>query len=111
MTVVVASGATNSENFNLNAGSRLTHVSISPSGTGIGPIRVFAGLIQPRVDNNIQTRLTGGWIRGAGTNPSNAHDLIWDGDLEIDTDMALRVSGRNDGDAARTFLVNFVVIE
>lgn len=96
--------------FNLNPGSHLVHASVNIGSPG-APIRVQISIVQPRVAAGFANTLAGGWIRGGGASPSRVFDLVWDGDIEIGTDMAFRMRARNNTGATRSFAASIVVVE
>ncbi len=96
--------------FNLEPGTRLTHVSIDIGAAG-PPLKVAVSIIQPRVRAGFANTLLGGWVRGSGVPPALSGALTWDGDLPIGTDRAIRFRVRNDTGATHGPIAAFMVVE
>ncbi len=102
-------GQEDTEDFNLEPGTRLVHASLSIGAAG-PPIRASLTLLQPRVNATISTTLVAGWIRGMGTTPAQSGDLTWEGDIPIGTEMGLRFRARNNTGATHGPSAFFVVV-
>ncbi len=110
LRIRLATGTAAVIDFNLDPGTRLTHVSVDIGAAG-PPLKVAVSIIQPRVQAAFGNALVGGWVRGSGVQPALSGALTWDGDLEIGTDMAIRFRVRNDTGATHGPIAAFMVVE
>ncbi len=111
MRLTLASLQVKSINFDLEPGSRLVHVAFR-TVSNTGPIRCLLTISQPRAGPDlIIMPILNGWIRGFSVQPFGSSHLVWHGDLEVDTDMRLIFTARNDTGAVANVSCQFMVIE